>query len=355
MSARDRPVKKLYSKPLGNLFDFKQDFFHENDTKLQEFKNVASVYRQQPKRIRCKNCDGKIEFTAASSFSKLDVQYSFCVRCGHLNGAHDDTDAFCNELYTDDSGKKYASTYLADDQLEYQKRVTEIYLPKAQFLLDALSDAGQQPGQLVDFGAGAGHFVAAARSSGFEGAIGYEASDTMVNFGNSMIGQDSLVQHELSDLIPVIENVEAQVASLIFVLEHAQSPRSVLRALAQNTKIQYVFFSVPLFSPTVLFESVFPNVMPRHLVSGHTHLYTERSIRHFCDEFGFSPAAEWWFGLDIGDLYRSLFVMLNKEETPNAPLREYLSKEFLPLVDRLQNVLDEAHQCTEVHMLLRRR
>lgn len=346
---------KRYSKALGNLFSFKQNFFNENDAKLQEFKNIASAYRQQPKRLRCKNCDGQIEFAAASSFSKLDVQYSFCVRCGHLNGAHEDTDAFCSALYADDGGQKYASTYLAADQGAYQRRVNEIYVPKAQFLRDALSERGTLPGRLVDFGAGAGHFVAAARLCGFTDAIGYEPSDTLVNFGNAMIGQQSLIQHKLSDLVAMIESAEAQVASMIFVLEHAQAPRSVLRALSHNEQIQYVYFSVPIFSPTVLFESVFPDVMPRHLVAGHTHLYTERSIRYLCDEFGFSPVAEWWFGLDIGDLFRSLWVSLGKGETPNEPLREYLTKEFLPLVDRLQNVLDEAHQCTEVHMLLGKR
>jgi hypothetical protein len=292
---------KRYSKPLGELFTFKQDFFHENDAKLREFAHIASVYRQQPKRLRCKNCDNQIEFTAALSFSKLDVQYSFCTQCGHLNGAHEDTHEFCSALYVDDCAQKYASTYLATDREAYEKRVEEIYLPKARFLRDALSHAGQRPGRLIDFGAGAGHFVAAARSSGFTGAIGYEASHTLVAFGNSMIGQQSLIQHELTSLAAIIENAKAQVASLVFVLEHVQSPRDILRALSHNEQIEYVFFSVPLFSPTVLFESVFPDVMPRHLVAGHTHLYTERSIRYLCSE-----------------------------------------------------VLDEAHQCTEVHMLLGR-
>ena len=351
----DNDFMKRYSKSLGNLFSFKQDFFRENDAKLQEFKKIASVYRRQPRRLRCKNCDGPIEFTEGATFSKHDVQYSFCVRCGHLNGAYEDTDAFCAELYADNRGQKYASTYLAADQSAYHKRVTEIYLPKAQFLRDALFELGQVPGRLSDFGAGAGHFVSAARLSGFTGATGYEPSSTLVDFGNSMIGQQCLIQHELSDLVAIIEKAEAQVASLIFVLEHVQTPRSVLRALSDNRKIQFVYFSVPLFSPTVLFESVFPDVMPRHLVAGHTHLYTERSIRYFCEEFGFTPVAEWWFGLDIGDLYRSLWVTLGKAVTPNSPLREYLDKEFLPLVDKLQNVLDQAHQCTEVHMLLKKK
>lgn len=346
---------KRYSKPLGNLFAFKQDFFHDNDEKLKEFTRIASVYRAQPRRVLCQNCGGTIDFSPTTSFSKLGVEYSFCSHCGHLNGAHQDTDAFCSSLYADDRGQKYAETYLAADREEYQNRMAEIYLPKAQFLRDALTEVGEKPGRLVDFGAGAGHFVAAARSSGFVDARGYEPSITLVEFGNSMIGGQGLIQHELKDLISIVEKAEAQVASLIFVLEHVQSPRSVLRALSANKKIEFVYFSVPIFSPTVLIESVFPEVMPRHLIAGHTHLYTEQSIRHFCDEFGFTPVAEWWFGLDFADFYRSLWVSLRKAQTPNKPLQEYLTTKFLPLVDRLQNVLDEAHQCTEVHMLLGRK
>lgn len=346
---------KRYSKPLGNLFSFKQDFFRENDAKLHEFKKIALTYRQQPRRLKCKNCDGPIGFSEASSFSILDIQYSFCECCGHLNGAHEDTDAYCSELYADNLGENYASTYIATTQSGYQNRVDEIYVPKARFLRDALAELGEEPGRLIDIGAGAGHFVSAAKLSGFTDAIGYEPSKTLVEFGNAMIGQQSLIQHELSDLVSIIKKAEAQVVSMIFVLEHVQSPRSVIQALSENEKIKFVYFSVPLFSPTVLFESVFPDVMPRHLVAGHTHIYTQRSIRYLCDEFGFSPMAEWWFGLDIGDLYRSLWVSLGKAETPNAPLREYLTNEFLPLVDHLQHVLDSAHQCTEVHMLLGKR
>ena len=52
------------------------------------------------------------------------------------------------------------------------------------------------------------------------------------------------------------------------------------------------------------------------------------------------------------DFYRSVLVSLRKADTPNAPLQTYWTTHFMPLIDRLQGVLDEAHACTEVHMLL---
>jgi len=343
---------KRYSKPLGKLLDFKQEFFNSNDAKLGEFKRVALAYRSQPRRVKCKNCDNSMEFHPAECFTKLGVDYAFCARCGHLNGAHEDTEAFCRSLYSNDSGESYAENYSAADIQQYQKRVAEIYTPKAEFLKEALAEVAAPTVRLADFGAGAGYFVAAAKRCGFSDSIGYEPSETLVNLGNTMIGGGSIMRHDLGDLVALIERCDATVASLIFVLEHLQMPREVLRALSRNKQIRYVFFSVPIFSPAAVVESVFPEVMPRNLVAGHTHLYTEDSIQCFCEEFGFERLSEWWFGLDMTDFYRSVLVSLGKADTPNAPLRAYWTSHFLPLIDKLQGVLDEGHACTEVHMLL---
>ena len=129
----------------------------------------------------------------------------------------------------------------------------------------------------------------------------------------------------------------------------------LFRSLSQNDNIKYVFFSVPLFSSTVVLESVFQEVMPRHLVAGHTHLYTENSIQYFCDEFAFQRQSEWWFGLDICDLFRSVLVSLQKSSTKSTHLQSYWSEHFMPLIDNLQSVLDEAQACSEVHMLLEKK
>lgn len=343
-----------YSKPLGNLLDFKQDFFHSNDVKLDEFRKTAAVYSSQPRRRACKNCLTSMDFSPDECFTKLDVEYAFCSGCGHCNGAHEDTVEFCRFLYTDNKGENYARNYAAGDMEQYKKRVTEIYLPKAQFLKEALTEEGEQETRLVDFGAGAGYFVSAAKQCGFSKIRGYEPSATLADMGNAMLGEELLIHHELEAIISLIENSEANVASFVGVLEHLQNPREALKAISENKNIQYVFFSVPLFSPTVVLETVFPEIMPRHLVAGHTHLYTERSIQHFCDEFGFERRSEWWFGLDITDLSRSVLVSLQKQNSETSSLQRYWSKWVMPMVDKLQNVLDEARQCSEVHMLIRK-
>lgn len=346
---------KRYSKPLGNLLDFKQDFFHSNDQKLREFVDIATVYTAQPRRADCKNCAAPIVFTPSNTFKKLGVDYAFCPRCGHCNGAHEDTQAFCNAMYTDDQGKKYSENYTEADEKRYKQRVAEIYEPKAAFLKDALAADGAFPASLSDFGAGAGYFVAAARGAGFTGVKGYEPSQVMAAQGNAMLGPGSLVNLALEDTAGIVARSDSSVLSFIGVLEHLQNPRDILAAASRNPKVRYLYLSLPLFSPSVVFETVFPAIMPRHLVAGHTHLYTEESIAFLCKEFGFTVSAEWWFGLDMTDLYRSILVSLQKTGGAQQPLLDYLTKRFLPAVDAMQAVLDERRICSEVHVVLKRR
>ena len=91
----------------------------------------------------------------------------------------------------------------------------------------------------------------------------------------------------------------------------------------------------------------------RHLGGAHTHLYSERSIRHFSAEFGFEPVAEWWFGLDLTDLFRSLYVTL-AQNPETAALSEHIAATFGRQVDALQQALDTDNSSSEIHILLRK-
>ncbi len=272
---------KRYSKPIGRMIDFKTDFFFNNDLKLEELKRITSVYTSQERRDVCKNCEEPLDYSAQNCFVNHGTPYLLCSRCGHCNGAHEDTDAFCSALYSDDQGSHYAGAYSDSDVKQYKLRQKEIYLPKALFLRDSILEVGDKPGGIVDFGAGAGYFVSAAQECGFEPVHGYEPSEILVKRGTDIIGEGHLFHHEMKDINRLIETADAQIASLIGVLEHLSDPGGALEALKNNKQVKYVFLSLPLFSPTVVFESIFPEVSPRHLGGGHTHLYTDQSIDFF--------------------------------------------------------------------------
>jgi len=339
-----------FGKPSEFLIDLKKDLFLQNDAKLEEIKQVAQLYRTQPRRTKCKMCTEQL---GSVTFRKLGIQYITCGRCGHLNGAHEDTEEFCAALYTRDGGKSYAQTYYSENEEAFYERVRHIYLPKALFLTDALSEINEDPKYLsfADIGAGSGYFVSALLQSGMDDVVGYEVSKSQVEFGNSMLKTDLLKQHSLSDVMAICANLESDVVTLIGVLEHLRKPRELLAALRNNDSVHYLFFSVPLFSPCVFFEMVFPEVAPRHLVAGHTHLYTKDSIDHFCQEFGLEKVAEWWFGSDVMDLYRSVAVMLDHLPETGSMFERWKNV-FQPLIDDIQMEIDKRRASSEVHMLV---
>ncbi len=342
-----------FGKSCESLLAHKNIFFEQNDGKLARFQGIASYYAAQPRRKRCKNCGFDISEIA---FSKLGVDYLFCVQCGHLNGGNEDTSQFCEKIYTTEGGKEYGSTYASKDRKNFTQRMTDIYLPKAEFLIAALKEQAEEPERLTysDLGAGSGYFVGALLAAGLINARGYEVSRSQVDLANAMLDGEYIVQHDVSAIENLAAEIDVDVISMIGVLEHIQNPFAVLENISRNKKIKYLYISVPLFSPCIFFEMVFPNVMPRQLVGGHTHLYTESSIDWFCKKFGFQRVSEWWFGTDFVDLYRSVLVSLQKKSELEKMADNWM-KIFLPVIDNIQLEIDRKKLSSEVHMLLQLR
>jgi hypothetical protein len=342
---------EIYGKPSGPLLTLKKSFIEENDEFLEKSQKIDRIYSQQARRVRCKNCDHVLD---TESFSKQGVVYGICTQCGHLNGFYQDTKEFCSSVYTDDDGDSYALNYSSQSKHAYEQRVVDIYMPKAEFLRDTLNQLGETPTNLAysDFGAGSGYYVSALIRSGLTNTVGYEVSGTQVSLGNAMMNNEYLIKHSLKDTVDLAGSIDADVVSMIGVLEHVQNPREILRALQQNPKVRFLYISVPLFSPCVFFEMVFPTVMQRQLSAGHTHLYTESSLKWLTNEFSMHQVAAWWFGTDMVDLFRNVAVRLEQQpETIN--MVETWVEMFTPLIDVMQREIDKKHLASEVHMLLK--
>lgn len=341
-----------FGKPFGPLLGFKADYFARNDELLAEQERINQAYKDQPPRTACKMCMAPL---GKAAFQLHGVGYAWCSGCGHLNGLHEDTEAFAALVYSQDDGRNYARIYAAADRDAYDRRVFEIYRPKAEFLRDALASEGESPEslQFADFGAGSGYFVAALKSIGLDNVIGWEPSPAQVALAESMLGPGRVHRHEPAAASAVAATLTADVVSMIGVLEHLSRPREVLSALSSNHRLRWLYISLPLAGPTVAIEALFPTVARRHLVAGHTHLFTESSIDRLCAEFGFNRIAEWWFGSDILDFYRSGLVRL-QQKPETAGLCEMWRTHMLPALDVMQLALDERKLSTEVHLLLAR-
>lgn len=343
---------KKYGKPIEAILDHKNHFWKNNDEELEKRRQVAEVYSSQPERVRCKICCEDIE-NSKGRLEKMGVEYRICGECGHLNGIYQDTEEFADFLYSDDGEVDYSGEYLEEARKEYQSRVSDIYLPKAEFLYNALRDEKEDPTELAyaDLGAGAGYMMAALEDQGGKDIEGYEVSASQVQHAKAMYEELDIHRTEQPEIYDIAETVEADVITMIGVLEHLRHPRDMIQSLDDNPNVEYVFCSLPMFSPSVFFEMVSSSVMPRQLTSGHTHLFQESSIDKLCDLGNFTRQSEWWFGQDMIDMVRLVEVSARKQSVSDETIQHW-NNMFYDMIDDLQEVIDRKQRSSECHILL---
>ncbi len=341
-----KKVFKKYSKSSGFYNEIKTDFFSQNQTLLSNALKINQLYSKQEKRFNCKLCDS--ELPESEDFKKHNVQYVFCRSCDHLNGLHKDTKEFANTIYTDDDGSKYSNFYLDD---KYEIRIENIYMPKIDFIVPYLENGVS----IFDFGCGLGHFVDCALRKGFK-ARGADVSKTLVENGNLAIRHNHNIE-PLDVVHPenvklLLEPMKVDVLSALAVIEHLVDLNAFINSV-KKCDFKYFYYSVPTYGLSVSIESVFQDVFPRHLSSGHTHLFTETSLELLNKKLGIKPIAQWRFGTDVMDLRRSMDVALKKVEASDY-FRDRVFKETEKYADELQSVIDKAHNCSQIHVLAKK-
>lgn len=339
-----------YSKPSAGYLKTKTAFYDdkENARWLDIEAGVRRSYLQQPPRTRCAVCAGGL---GPAQFTLRGVGYGLCGTCGHFNGAHEDTRSFAEALYQ--AGHADASSVYSDPtSAEYRQRLEAIYVPKVHFLQDALRARGEDPSRLsyADLGSGGGHFVAAMRQEGLARSVGYETSAELVRHTNALHGTELLRRNEADDLARIAATADADVLTMIFALEHVPDVRGFLQAVRANPRVRYFFFAVPMFTPSVFLEGVFPDLMPRTLGIGHTHLFTERSVVHLCREFGLERVAEWWFGANAFDVHRLVKMRLGQGAGTAGGVAPW-DDMILPMLEDLQAAFDRHKLSSEVHLV----
>jgi len=340
-----------FGKSLIPYIQVKGNSFCEEGEIDKNFKALNEKYLAAPKRKSCKNCEHSIHKV---DFSRNGIDYTFCDNCGHLNGMHEDTEEFCNLAYSGD-GDEYSQFYASSSKEDYYQRVKSIYKPKADFLVETIKLTGVSPDELsyLDYGAGSGYMIAALIESGLSDVSGFEVSKGQVDYANRVLEKEVVRPLKLVDSINVIRQTEADVVCMIGVLEHLQKPREMLKAIAENPNIKYYFIDLPIFSFSVYLETIFSQYFHRHLSADHTHLYTQQSIKHFCEEYGFSIEASWFFGADASDMMRFFSLELKNASCSKRFIKQF-SRDFRKIIDPIQSVFDKNYLCSEVHMVLKK-
>ena len=88
------------------------------------------------------------------------------------------------------------------------------------------------------------------------------------------------------------------------------------------------------------FEILFENLTPRVLGESHTHLYTNESIEWIEKKLNIKLVGAWWFGGDIFDLHKSIFMSLSKKVQGDSVLNKF-NENFQIIWDSFQKTVDK--------------
>lgn len=259
MTKKRELINRKYSKSSSFYLNTKKDFFEENTKLLNHSLKLNRLYTAQPKRNLCKLC--RAECPTTTDFTSHGVDYVFCSHCSHLNGKFEDTKYYIEKLYAIDNGKEYSKNYI---DKEFAKRTADIYMPKIDFLINSIPPKQYS---VLDIGCGSGYFVYAALIRNLK-ATGLDLSKTMIDFGNAQIShlmKDSPLTYQREEgFYDAIIQSDADIISAIGVIEHLREPHQFFDAF-NKSKAQYLYYSVPMFSFSVILENIFVDVYPRQL------------------------------------------------------------------------------------------
>ena len=203
---------------------------------------------------------------------------------------------------------------------------------------------------LFDIGAGSGYFLSACDDLGIK-AQGVDMSEVQVAYGNQFMHKKNgatLSYIHGTELEQTIRDKKGiNIISAIGVLEHVVDYHRILSAIRENKTVQYLYMSVPMFGLSNVLETLLPDVFNRHLGGGHTHVFSESSIRFLCETYDMEMVAKWQFGTDMMDLYRMCLVK------NNAGFGEVIHEKLYPCLDEMQLVLDKNGFSSEMHALFK--
>tara|TARA_B100000795_G_C22765692_1_gene425613 strand:- start:394 stop:1452 length:1059 start_codon:yes stop_codon:yes gene_type:complete len=347
-----------FGKKSKDILDIKGNFITDNLSLFNWQKKLFKIYCKQPKRSKCKNCEIKLN---GLKFKKLDIIYILCKNCNHLNGLYDDTEYLSKKFYQTSEQKSYSKIYIENNKKNYNKRLTNIYIPKAKFLLDNLLKKEKNKNKVykkfkfIDIGCGSGYFISSLKKLKIKNICGYDPSKEMVDYGNKINNFQKLefIEHDMTiSKIKNIKGTDPICVSMIGSLEHIYNQNDILREIKKKKNIKYLYIVVPCFSPSSFIELVFDKNFQRLLAPQHTHLYSEKSLKYLSKMFGFKIISEWWFGADIVDLYRNFVLKIFSKKQLNDE-KKLFNDMFLKILDGMQLEIDKKKLSSEAHILFK--
>lgn len=324
-----------------------------------EADRMDRLYIRGQRREECSNCNASLKNAAKMtrrSRTGVSIVYFLCPVCRHISGAHQISPAFVHKVYgvgSDNIGLYDTDFYFDQDKVLFERRVTQIYRPKADFFAGTLMEQGIDPRsiEVLDVGAGAGHMVRALREVGFS-ATGIEVSKAALRQADSM---DVTGMHLVNpqDLADSLAQTDATAISMVCLLPHVERVDDVMMPILANHNIRFVFQLLPLASLSAMLSIAAGSLTARVLSGSHTHLNTLESLNHLEKRLGVDRIGSWWFGTDSFSLYELLSSGLQSSAMPEGTVGDWnaLIEPMLPVLNALQMTLDSTRYCDQVHLV----
>jgi 2-polyprenyl-3-methyl-5-hydroxy-6-metoxy-1,4-benzoquinol methylase len=337
-----------YSKPSADVAVDTALMISENEQLHSRQQRIAQALRGRPRRERCLVCTGSLGH--ASSFIHRGISYARCPDCGHVQCSVQPPDGYPYAL------QDFADVYRPLDPAAYRDRTERVYAPKLAWMLRAAQATGL--GNLLDrswveVGCGAGSFIDALRRSGASRVLGVEADEVLVQQANSALGAP-MVRQFAGTLADAVRQHPADVYVAWFVIEHCFELGELFEALRQCRPGTVIAFSVPACGLATLLEGAFDGHYARNLDSVlHLQLFTDSSIARAMQESNCEIKAEWIFGQDADDLYRSIIIPLGRTHSAAATAGE--QARLYDCLSEIQAVIDRMRLADARHILAVRR
>lgn len=343
-------MTRSFSKPLIDVASKTQALILENEELLTRQKSIAVQLLDGEIRDDCILCGESLD--GAHDMLHRGVPYFLCSQCHHIQTKNAPPDGYPHSM---ENGQGFDALYREIEPDEFSNRCDRIYEPKLKWLLAELKKVGRDSDAmtLLDLGAGAGYFVSVARQNGFPEAIGVEENANLVDIGTRFLGDGALRQFN-DELVAAVTGFDAELYTAWFVLEHIENPGAFWRAFSKKPTGTMIGFSIPIYGFGAMLENTTETFFARNLDSVfHTQHYTPKSLEHALSLSNCDVLAEWVFGQDAADLYRTLVAGMEGrvDDLLGNDLRERLEG----ALDGIQEVLDQNNLADSRHVLAVRR
>lgn len=272
----------------------------------------------------------------------FDVDYIRCQSCGHVMVAFQPKPDKMEQHFAESD--EHASIYLDEETIK--SRMAQVVTPKLTWLEGVFKkQSGRRVQNLLDIGAGGGHFVYGAQQSGIN-AQGYELSHVSREFAKQAFDVDLSPKNFLDK---DYNHNDCDVITMWGLLEYVQKPQDFIRQARSLLKPDgLLIVEVPRVDALgTQIQSMDGAVVARHMdPTSHVNSFSDESLCTLLYSNGFQPVAAWFFGLDAYEMLVQVALKYGGEEA----YRNYLS--VMPIV---QKVADLGRQCDDIILAVKPR